>query len=364
VATFLGVANLLVGESTPHAVRLGEVDLDLGTETGVNAPQRVQVLFRPEDIALATSVQSLRSTRLGRGVVEEKSFAGAFERLRVRMEVPPRVRQIAPMPSFGDGVLRLEVTRPQPDALRDPLAVGGQAWVGVRRAHVLAPVRIDLRILEQGGHEQKTAHDYAAQLAGHLGGRLLARPELAPAEDRTAPGRMAAAAEAESLDILAVGANGTARLPREALALDEPSHLLVVRSSGPVPSRILVCVKVGEPGKVDVRVAERLAWRLQAAVCVLTVLPPGEPAPEHVEQFLEASVRDLRSRGIDACSKVRFGSPAAEILGELDEDGHELLIVGAPLQSRPQATPHLGTVVERLLDASPCPVLIVRASNG
>ncbi|HSJ06599.1 MAG TPA: ABC transporter ATP-binding protein, partial [Longimicrobiales bacterium] len=75
VATFLGVSNFLVGESTPRAVRLGAVELPLGTESAAAVSgQRVQVLFRPEDLELDTDRSHMRTTVLGRGRVEERSF--------------------------------------------------------------------------------------------------------------------------------------------------------------------------------------------------------------------------------------------------------------------------------------------------
>src|SRR5919205_376168 len=54
VATFLGTANLLVGECAEDEVRLGPVRFPLNTETSqLGDSHRVQVLFRPEDVGLA-----------------------------------------------------------------------------------------------------------------------------------------------------------------------------------------------------------------------------------------------------------------------------------------------------------------------
>src|SRR6266508_4461034 len=50
VATFLGTANLMVGEVTRDGVRLGPVHFPLSTRpAAVGEARRVQVLFRPED---------------------------------------------------------------------------------------------------------------------------------------------------------------------------------------------------------------------------------------------------------------------------------------------------------------------------
>src|SRR6266496_1667369 len=51
VATFLGTANLMVGEVTPEGVRLGPVQFPLSTRgDAAGVTRRVQVLFRPEDV--------------------------------------------------------------------------------------------------------------------------------------------------------------------------------------------------------------------------------------------------------------------------------------------------------------------------
>jgi nucleotide-binding universal stress UspA family protein len=123
-----------------------------------------------------------------------------------------------------------------------------------------------------------------------------------------------------------------------------------------------VCVAVGEPGKVDVRFAERLAWRLGAETTVLTVLPsPDAAIPDHVIRFLDASARALSVRGVRTRTRVRYGVAATEILAELAAGGHDMLVVGAPLRAPRERAPTIGAVVGRILREGPaCPVLIVR----
>ena len=47
----------------------------------------MQVLFRPEDVALAPGEDDLAGPALGRAEVEQVTFSGAYERLRLRL--PP-----------------------------------------------------------------------------------------------------------------------------------------------------------------------------------------------------------------------------------------------------------------------------------
>ncbi len=105
VATFLGTANLMVGEATAAGVRLGPVEFPLSTwgepaaaPPVAAAPRRVQVLFRPEDVALRESAAALGCPRLGEAVVEQCSFVGSFERLRLRLPPSPGCGR-SPLPS-------------------------------------------------------------------------------------------------------------------------------------------------------------------------------------------------------------------------------------------------------------------------
>src|SRR5436305_3982099 len=79
VATFLGTANLLVGEATPQGVRVGPVCFPLGTHAerksaDTTAARRVQVLFRPEDVAVRDSAEEASFPLLGQAVVDQRAF--------------------------------------------------------------------------------------------------------------------------------------------------------------------------------------------------------------------------------------------------------------------------------------------------
>ncbi|MGH2521537.1 MAG: ABC transporter ATP-binding protein, partial [Anaerolineales bacterium] len=154
VATFLGSANLLVGQCVPGGVQMGPVYFPLDTEASQLSQgpgdQRVQVLFRPEDVALAASPESLGSPQLGRGEVEQSNFAGSFERLRLRLPPIPGVRPIAPPVAYGDDSVLVEVTRSQEQTRRLPLEPGHQVWVGVRRIHALVHPGLSFLLVTDG----------------------------------------------------------------------------------------------------------------------------------------------------------------------------------------------------------------------
>src|SRR5690349_7776756 len=97
VATFLGTANLLVGRCTPDGVQVGALHFPLNTEARPGDGDRaVQVLFRPEDVALAAAPDDLAGPALGRAEIEHITFSGSFERLRLRLPPIAGVRPIAP----------------------------------------------------------------------------------------------------------------------------------------------------------------------------------------------------------------------------------------------------------------------------
>jgi sulfate transport system ATP-binding protein len=376
VATFLGAANLVVGESSPRAVRLGSVELPLASELAVGrAPRRVQILFRPEDVELATSERG-QHPRLGLGVVDEQSFVGAFERLRLRVPRLERVRGVAPAPDFGSDELLIDAVRPQHEATALPLAVGAKAWVAVRRLHLLAPATLRLMVETGGSPTARAAREFARAVAQRIGGHMTGPsdrdsgeqlefgPELSPLGGETETG-------AEGFDVAVLGLEPD-RLP---LRLEDIGlarhHLLLVPGPAPVPTRLLVCVAVGEPGKADVRFAERLAWQLGAKATVMTVLPENDgdgaaPPPPHVARFLAACERALSTRGVVAATRVRRGAVEREIRAEVEEGGYDLIVLGAPVTIAHSRHPRsMAGLIETLLrQPPPCPILVVRGQQG
>jgi sulfate/thiosulfate transport system ATP-binding protein len=372
VATFLGAANLVVGESSSDGVRLGPVELPVSTEVASGrTARRVQILFRPEDVELS-SVERGEHPRLGRGVVEHRAFVGAFERLRLQLPNLPGVRSVAPPPAFGGGHIPVDAVRPQHEVVRLPLRAGSEVWVAVRRFHVLAPASLRLRLDTGPTAAARAARQLGEAIAARLGAHieLIGGGTDSPdgAVDRVESSALGAETEtgAEGFDV-AVLALEPERLEETTadLASARP-HLLLVPGPAPVPSRLLVCVAVGEPGKSDIRFAERLAWQLGARATVLTVLrgdgAGGEP-PGYVARFVEECARTLGERGVMAYSKLRRGPVLREIRAEIEQGGHDLLVVGAPLPNDGYPARFGGLVGELLHHPPACPLLIIQGQT-
>jgi ABC-type Fe3+/spermidine/putrescine transport system ATPase subunit/nucleotide-binding universal stress UspA family protein len=404
VATFLGTANLLVGEATAGGVRVGPVHFPLSTqaepEESSDGSRRVQVLFRPEDVAVRDSAQDASIPMLGQAVVDQRSFVGSFERLRLKLPALPGVRAIAPVAPFGSDSIWIEATRSQDQARRFPLQPGDSTWVGVRRVHALVHPGMRFLLLTDGGLPARAALALGGELArlAHARVTVLA-PDAKPGEEvdrrlqeareqlgsgvaslesRTSSEEPAAALAEETLrrpcDLVVLGTaprDGVklAKLAEDALSAGQ-HHLLLVPPDAPgrAPERWLICVAVGEPGKEDVSFAGRLARHLRAEITILTVLPEAArqdaASQAAAERFLAGSARTLARMEISVATRIRYGGVREEILGQLRDGGHDLLVLGSPLPGR-DGEIELKGVVGRLLPELPAvPLLIVRSPES
>ncbi|HEX9943107.1 MAG TPA: ATP-binding cassette domain-containing protein [Thermoanaerobaculia bacterium] len=396
VATFLGTANLMVGEAAAEGVRLGPVHFPLGTrsEPG-DGTRRVQVLFRPEDVAVRDAAEDLACQLLGRAVVEQRSFVGSFERLRLRLPPLPGVRAIAPPVPFGRDEIWIEATRSQDQARRFPLRPGDSTWVGVQRVHALVHPGLRFLLLTDGSARARAALALGGELARRAHARIavLGRATADDAGERSLQdAREALGAGLAALETRLTGerpaeavAEEVSRRPCDLVILSLPPrdgleaaeevlgagqhHLLVAppEAAGKVPARLLICVAVGEPGKEDVSFTGRLARHLGAEATILTVLPGAGAGPQdeaQAERFLAGSARTLRRIGVPVATRIRHGAVREQIVAQLNEGGHDLLVLGAPLPGR-DGRIDLGKFVGRLLpEVAHLPVLIVRSPEA
>jgi sulfate transport system ATP-binding protein len=387
VATFLGAANLLVGQSTPRGLALGPVEIPLRTEAATDDGRgRVEVLFRPEDVEVAATKEELSSLPLGSATVLETTYLGSFERLRLQLPRLRGVRGVAPATPFGADYLWIDASRSQHETRRFPLAAGRQAWLGLRRAHPLAHPGLRFLVLPDESPAAPAMVKLGEELARSIHARVSIvaeggdRRELGPgvagaAQGLPDPGPNPAvssfivrfadgpgAASRDSYDVVMVPAGTRVKDTTRLLATGE-HHLMVVPPAAALPTRFLICVAVGEPGKEDVLFASRLLRQLGAQATVLTVLDRGatDEVPEHIARFLERSAVLLQGAGAAASTLVRRGSPLREIRAELAEGKHDLLVLGAPFPSVGSPTSLGGLVADVLEEPPPCPVLIVRA---
>jgi sulfate/thiosulfate transport system ATP-binding protein len=166
VATFLGTANLMVGRAAQGQVQIGPHQFALPQSSlPLEGNQRVQVLFRPENVLLAASAAELNSPAFGCGEVEQITFGGAYERLRLRLPPISGVRPISPPVAYGGDALIVEATRSQEQVSHLPLKPGQQVWVGVSQIHALTHPGLHLLIPTDGSAVARSALAMASSIA-------------------------------------------------------------------------------------------------------------------------------------------------------------------------------------------------------
>jgi sulfate transport system ATP-binding protein len=391
VASFLGTANILLGKHEKERIQIGPHVFGLTKEaTQFSTDGRVQVLFRPEDLALASTKTGLDCTPLGEGVVTALGFNGPTERIRLELASIPGVRAIAPAVPFGSQNIAIEVTRPPEQAAAFPLCMNDKAWVGIRRLHALSHPGLNFLVVTDGSLRSQSALSLGGYLArmSHARMTLLgvgkdeaflesclqdARKQLgngmASVQVRTdpspTPNAIAIATRQNPVDLVIVGWR-----PVEGAAFAEQilrsgdHHLLLAAHPGARMEKALVCAASGEPGKDDVLFAGRLLRHVGAQAKLFTVVD-GVHSPEyqrqHVERFMAGGRHSLERFGVPTESEIRIGQPQTEIIEEMRTGEFDLVILGAPLPNR-YGHVSLARVVENVMrNAGNCSLLIVRS---
>jgi sulfate/thiosulfate transport system ATP-binding protein len=345
-------------------------------------------------VAVRDSAEDLSCPLLGQAVVDQRSFVGSYERLRLRLPPLPGVRAIAPPVPFGSDSIWIEATRSQDQARRFPLRPGDSTWVGVQRVHALVHPGLRFLLLTNGSACSRAALVLGGEIArlaharvtvlGHGSPAGDAERHLQEAREQLGSGLAALDTRVTWEDPAEAVAGEVERRPCDLVVLSLPPregvelagevlragqhHLLLVPAGSEgrgVPRKVLICVAVGEPGKEDVSFTARLVRHLGAEATILTVLPDGAALLEaQAERFLAGSARTLRRQGVPVETRIRQGGAREEILAELASGGYDLLVLGVPLPGR-DGELKLGGIVGRLLaDAGDRPVLMVQSPEA
>lgn len=389
VATFLGRANLMVGECRERGVRVGPIEIPF--DAGVRAHDevhRVQILFRPEDVAVKQTREALRWPSLGEGTVLDAEFSGSIERLRLRLPHLAGVRMIAPQAPYGADYAIVDAIRSQHQARMYPLAPGDRAHVGLRRAHVL--LHPGLRFVALARDAEGAA---ALASLGHIARLAHARvTAIVDGKRASAEGARASLQGAPSVDVVstqdAEAADAALRSggPCDLIARAKPSrdaaaaveelvamgthHVLLLGPQAPLPRHAVIAIALGEPGKDDVLFAGRLLRHLGTEATLLTVLDgvTGAEERQRAARFLEAGVRTLAGVGVRARALVRVGIVGATVRALLAELSAEMLVMGVPLAKQGER-PRLAGVARELIEKSNVQAILcvrstVRAAEG
>ncbi|HEY6930984.1 MAG TPA: ATP-binding cassette domain-containing protein [Thermoanaerobaculia bacterium] len=384
VATFLGSGSVLVGRCRSGRAQLGPVSLTIPPEVAHEEGDRVRVLLRPEQIALADK-ESPQAISLGQGDIVEQSFAGPLRRVRVRLPPLPHTRQAAPSQPYGEDAILVEAAVPAEDPPPPQ-----KPWVTLRGWHVLAQPTPRLLVCDRG-HGKGLAMAAAGPLAeafnatitilGVTGKRKTAQKLRESLEQRRADHGLSAEVQVREGD------------PKEQIVLEEVDlrydfallgeqrrwlrsrrlrstpEVLLERAvtpffvvKGPAPfSNILICTAAGEQSQADIRVGGWIARRLGIPVTLLHVTVGTEEAPSWARSHLERGVATLRALEVESRIQVRpADAPLDGILAQVTEGQHDLVVIGG---SGGRARSFFGGggshISRQILKRSPATVLVV-----
>ena len=147
VATFLGAANIMDGTIRDGCVEVGSARMEVLAEGRQwKEGEAVKLIFRPEDVRLSKTGDF--PTGLGcltAGLVEETSFVGAYERVRIRIDpsggtscdtdtTPYYLTTETPESQSAKPII---ATRPKPETLASKLRIGDRVFLGLTSFTIL-----------------------------------------------------------------------------------------------------------------------------------------------------------------------------------------------------------------------------------
>jgi len=399
-ATFLGAGTVLVGRAETGQARFGAMALPIPEHTPHEDGARVQLLFRPEQVALAADGPPAGLPLLGKGEIIEQNFTGPLRRVRLRLPRLEAARQLAPALPFGEEGMLIDATLPSEIELQ-----GSQLWVALRGWTILKQPAPRLLVYDAG-----QGSTTLLQLTRQLTEKLRATATvLAVAENperaeslRTALGErqqsaglaeaalqirygnaieQIAAEHAESVyEMLVMSPQPrtaglrarAAHLPmREARAARQLGDalltalertdvpVLVVKGERTKLERVLICTAAGEPGKSDIETGGRLARRLNAKASLLFVTRDTDDVNVLTRRHLDQGAATLRAMDVTCDVRVRMaGTPVEGILSEATAGDYDLIVIGFH-GSRSHAFYKFNDIMLQVLETADRPVLVV-----
>ncbi len=122
-ATFLGTANLLDAHRNGANVYLGGVKIPSPANTEQFSGKPVEVLARPEEVALSHTQEQAPGSIIGQGIVDSVAFAGPVLRVTLHLQ--------------GEDGKTLQALLTPSDVRDLDLAVGQEVWVSLKAYHLL-----------------------------------------------------------------------------------------------------------------------------------------------------------------------------------------------------------------------------------
>jgi sulfate transport system ATP-binding protein len=344
VATFLGAANLLLRREA-RPVR------DPADEDEPRREQEVVAMLRPEEAELGPDRDSLVTTFLGYGNVEEIQFTGALERLRIRMRNADGNEAERGGNTNALSPISIDVIRAQPEQRAFPLAVGQPVAIGARRIHVLPTPLSSFTVCAATARDadELASNGWLSDLATRMQTRLSTQVEPGLGRDEATPGRAP-----PGVAVVAAGPECPAQV--RALLARGASPVLCLPVDVPAPSRVLVHFAGQVARRATLAVTASLLRHVPAEAVFLGILPTAiteRARTAGVRQLLDVRSEAQAGHGLDVRTELRFGERIPELLRELGTQPGHMLVLGLPEHGS------LPDTFESLLTQSPgWPVLL------
>jgi sulfate transport system ATP-binding protein len=343
VATFLGAANLLLGYRRGSSLRFDRPGAEAVT------PREIVAVIRPEEIELTVGPPAPGLTLVGTGVVQDVQFAGATERLRVRMSMDGTVPATPDREGTDGRSWLLDASRSFPDQREKPLSVGQQVTVSARRIHSLPTPITSFTVIarEQPAADALRDTPFLSTLAARMQTRITTRTT------RTA-------SAPPGMPVLAAGPGSS------ATALWNLAHgasqVLVLPVGASLPTRIVV-LPGAEAGVGALGVAASLLRHIPAESVLLAIHDAATPERERASRLrllLNARSTAQSEHGLDLRTELRFGDADAELERELSVEPSSMLVIGIDTLDEAESAR-----IKTLLEGPKArPVLIVRAAGA
>jgi sulfate transport system ATP-binding protein len=327
VATFLGAANLFLARRTADGIQVGGTTMRGGAErTADPAEHEVVAVVRPEEVEVAPSRDALGSRYLGKGIVDEVTFTGALERLRVRLEDPVQAPLLAA--EDGDASTALQVTRTRHAHRGFEVQPGQSVAVGVRRVHVLPTPLSSFTVCAPSAPLAAALcrQPLLAELVTRMQTRVLERIEPGlgvPDEPCLARG--------EFFGTTVIAAESDSVQRAEWLLRRGVRDLLVLPQHAAPPQRVLIHW-MGEAARSATLAMSASVLRHVPAEAVYVGILPGDGDGERhalgMRELLDARSEAQAEHGLEMRTELRFGDAIQELQRRLSESPAQMLIVG------------------------------------
>ena len=344
VATFLGAANLLLGYR-----RGNRMDFERpGAETVT--PREIVAVIRPEEVELTTGAPAAGLTLVGTGIVQELQFAGATERLRVRMPMEGPVPATPDREGADGSKLAARRVAQLPGAACQPARDRPESH-GERAPHP-QPADADF---ELHGHRARGGRGRRAQ--GHAAARGARHAHADPhhhAHDAHWRARRPACRCSPPVPAPARRRSGTSHTA--------PRRSWCCRSARRC-RRASWCCPAPRPASARSASPPASCATSRPSRSLLAIHEASTPERERASRLrilLDSRSRAQTEHGLDLRTELRFGDPDEELARELTADPNSMLVFGIDSLDADESA-RLKSLLEGTQQRA---VLIVRAPDG